>query len=52
MGCVVNGPGEASDADIGIEGGKDEDLLFIRGEKIRMLKGDIVGQLLDEIHKM
>ena len=52
MGCVVNGPGEASDADIGIAGGKDEALLFIRGEKIRMLKGDIVGQLLDEIHKM
>ena len=38
--------------DIGIAGGKDEALLFIRGEKIRMLKGDIVGQLLDEIHKM
>ena len=52
MGCVVNGPGEASDADIGITGGKDEALLFIRGEKIRMLKGDIVGQLLEEIHKM
>ena len=52
MGCVVNGPGEASDADIGIAGGKDEALLFIRGEKVRMLKGDIVGQLLDEIHKM
>ena len=52
MGCVVNGPGEASDADIGIAGGKDEALLFIRGEKIRMLKGDIVGQLLEEIHKM
>ena len=52
MGCVVNGPGEAREADIGIAGGKDEALLFIRGEKIRMLKGDIVGQLLDEIHKM
>ena len=32
--------------------GKDEALLFIRGEKIRMLRGDIVGQLLEEIHKM
>ena len=52
MGCVVNGPGEASDADIGIAGGKDEALLFIRGEKIRMLKGNIVGQLLEEIHKL
>ena len=28
MGCIVNGPGEASDADIGIAGGKDEALLF------------------------
>ena len=52
MGCVVNGPGEAREADIGIAGGKDEALLFIRGEKIRMLKGDIVGQLLEEIHKL
>ena len=41
MGCVVNGPGEASDADIGIAGGKDEALLFIRGEKIPMLKGEL-----------
>ena len=45
-------PAKHSDADIGIAGGKDEALLFIRGEKVRMLKGDIVGQLLDEIHKM
>ena len=55
MGCIVNGPGEASDADIGIAGGKDEALLFIRGEKIRMLKGDadtIVSQLIDEIYKL
>ena len=52
MGCVVNGPGEASDADIGIAGGKDEALLFIRGEKVRMLRGDIVGQFIDEIHKL
>lgn len=52
MGCIVNGPGEASDADIGIAGGKDEALLFIHGERVRMLKGDIVGQLLDEIYKL
>lgn len=52
MGCVVNGPGEAREADIGIAGGKDEALLFIRGEKIRMLRGDIVGQLVDEIYKL
>ena len=52
MGCVVNGPGEAREADIGIAGGKNEALLFIRGEKIRMLRGDIVGQLVEEIYKM
>lgn len=52
MGCVVNGPGEAREADIGIAGGKNEALLFIRGEKIRMLRGDIVGQLVEEIYKL
>ena len=52
MGCVVNGPGEAREADIGIAGGKDEALLFIHGEKIRMLRGDIVGQLVEEIYKL
>ena len=52
MGCIVNGPGEASDADIGIAGGKDCALLFIRGEKVRMLKDNIVDQFVDEIHKL
>lgn len=52
MGCIVNGPGEARDADIGIAGGKGEALLFIHGESVRMLRGDIIGQLLDEIHKL
>ncbi len=52
MGCVVNGPGEASDADIGIAGGKDEALLFVRGQKVRMLRGDIVGQFVEEIYKL
>ncbi len=54
MGCVVNGPGEARECDIGIAGGKDaeEALLFIKGEKVRMLHGDIVGQLIEEIHKL
>ena len=52
MGCVVNGPGEAREADIGIAGGKDEALLFIKGERIRMLRGDIVGQLGDEVCRL
>ena len=52
MGCIVNGPGEARDADIGIAGGKNEALLFIHGEKVRMLKDNIVDQFIDEIHKL
>ena len=52
MGCIVNGPGEASDADIGIAGGKDCALLFIRGEKVRMLKDNIVDQFIQEIYKL
>ncbi|MDD4850267.1 MAG: flavodoxin-dependent (E)-4-hydroxy-3-methylbut-2-enyl-diphosphate synthase [Gemmiger sp.] len=52
MGCIVNGPGEARDADIGIAGGKGEALLFVHGQTVRKLKGDIVGQFLEEIHKL
>lgn len=52
MGCIVNGPGEARDADIGIAGGKNEALLFVHGVTVRKLRGDIVGQFLDEIHKL
>lgn len=52
MGCVVNGPGEAREADIGIAGGKGEALLFIKGQQVRMLRGDIVGQLVEEVHKL
>ena len=52
MGCVVNGPGEAREADIGIAGGVDSAVLFIKGQQIRTLRGDIVGQLLDEIEKL
>jgi (E)-4-hydroxy-3-methylbut-2-enyl-diphosphate synthase len=52
MGCVVNGPGEAKGADIGIAGGKDCAMLFVKGEQIRMLRGDIVGQLVEEINRL
>ncbi len=52
MGCVVNGPGEAREADIGIAGGIDSAVLFIKGQQIRTLRGDIVGQLLEEIEKL
>jgi (E)-4-hydroxy-3-methylbut-2-enyl-diphosphate synthase len=50
MGCVVNGPGEAQEADIGIAGGKGEALLFRKGKIIRKLpEKDIVEQLVAEI---
>ena len=38
--------------DIGIAGGKDEALLFIRGQRVRMLKENIVDQFIDEIYKL
>ena len=52
MGCAVNGPGEAKEADIGIAGGKGEGLLFKKGKIIRKIKGDnLVEELLNEIDK-
>lgn len=52
MGCAVNGPGEAREADIGIAGGKGEGLLFKKGEIIRKIKGNkLVEELLEEIEK-
>lgn len=39
MGCVVNGPGEAREADIGIAGGKGEGLLIKKGEIVRKMPG-------------
>lgn len=52
MGCVVNGPGEAKEADIGIAGGVDSAVLFVKGKQVRTLRGDIVGQLMEEIEKL
>ena len=50
MGCAVNGPGEAKEADIGIAGGKGDGLLFKKGELIRKINGDkLVDELLAEI---
>ncbi len=50
MGCVVNGPGEAKQADIGIAGGKKSGLLFKKGKPIRKVKEEnLVEELLKEI---
>ena len=50
MGCVVNGPGEAADADIGIACGKNSALLFKKGQTIRKLEGvEIVDVLVNEV---
>ncbi len=53
MGCAVNGPGEAREADIGIAGGKEGALLFKKGEIIRKVSEDEIEKvLLEEIEKM
>ena len=53
MGCVVNGPGEAREADIGIAGGKGEAVLFVHGEPVRKLTGEnILDQFMEEIYKL
>lgn len=53
MGCVVNGPGEARDADIGIAGGKREGLLFKSGKAVRKVPAsDMVEELMSEIEQL
>ncbi len=53
MGCAVNGPGEARDADIGLAGGKGECLLFKKGVPFKKVSEDIaVRELLSEIEKL
>jgi (E)-4-hydroxy-3-methylbut-2-enyl-diphosphate synthase len=53
MGCVVNGPGEAKHADIGIAAGKEEAVLFKKGEILKTVsKNDILEVLLSEINSM
>jgi (E)-4-hydroxy-3-methylbut-2-enyl-diphosphate synthase len=53
MGCVVNGPGEAKEADVGIAGGRGQGILFKKGEVVEKLpEGDLVPRLLEEIALM
>ena len=53
MGCIVNGPGEAKDADVGIACGKGKAVLFRKGEQVRTIEEkDIVKALMDEVVKL
>jgi (E)-4-hydroxy-3-methylbut-2-enyl-diphosphate synthase len=53
MGCVVNGPGEAREADIGIAGGKGEGLIFKNGNIIKKVREEnLVEALMEEIQNM
>jgi (E)-4-hydroxy-3-methylbut-2-enyl-diphosphate synthase len=53
MGCVVNGPGEASSADLGIAAGRGRGHLFIRGQVVRVVpEAEMVDALLDEARKL
>ena len=53
MGCAVNGPGEAREADVGIAGGIGEGIIFKKGEIIRKVKEeDLVEELKKEIIEM
>lgn len=53
MGCAVNGPGEAREADIGIAGGRGEGLIFKKGIIVRKVKEeDLIEELMKEIENM
>lgn len=53
MGCAVNGPGEAADADIGIAGGNGEFLFFAKGKPLYKVSPEqVINTLLDEVEKL
>ena len=54
MGCVVNGPGEAREADLGVAGGKDgAGVLFVKGRPLRPTKGgDLAAILIQEVRRL
>jgi (E)-4-hydroxy-3-methylbut-2-enyl-diphosphate synthase len=54
MGCVVNGPGEASAADVGIAGGQGNGILFAHGEVLKtgVPENQLVDELFREIEKL
>jgi (E)-4-hydroxy-3-methylbut-2-enyl-diphosphate synthase len=53
MGCVVNGPGEAREADVGIAGGRGKGILFKKGERVESVpEGQLMKRLLEEVAAM
>jgi (E)-4-hydroxy-3-methylbut-2-enyl-diphosphate synthase len=53
MGCVVNGPGEAREADIGVAGGRGKGIIFKKGEIVRRVAEDeLLKVFMDELKKM
>ena len=53
MGCVVNGPGEAREADLGIAGGRGKGHLFVKGQVVRVVpEADMVEALVDEAERI
>lgn len=53
MGCVVNGPGEAREADLGVASGNGKGQIFVKGEVIKTVpEADIVATLLEEAHRL
>lgn len=53
MGCVVNGPGEAKEADVGVACGKGEGLIFAKGETVKKVsEQDIVSELIKYIEEL
>lgn len=51
MGCAVNGPGEAREADIGIACGKDNAVLFKKGVKVKVLHGNFIDEFVEDIYE-
>jgi len=53
MGCVVNGPGEAREADVGVAGGRKQGVLFRKGELVRKIpESDLARVLIEEVRKL
>ena len=52
MGCEVNGPGEAKDADVGIAAGAGRAVIFRKGEKVRVVpEAEMLTALMEEVEK-